>query len=97
MICDDIGWWNCKSCNFTDAGDHSGVVTGSLAAKQAYTVIQRLLPYLQGLSAQGGTSVDKSNSAANFDYRNFISYVFQFDPFLPGEYGRDRMDRVQQS
>jgi hypothetical protein len=46
-------------------------------------VIQRLLPYLHGLSAQGGISVDQSNSAANFDYQNFISYVFRSDPLSP--------------
>jgi hypothetical protein len=69
--------------DFMDAGDHSGVITAGLAPKQAYTVIQRLLPYLQGLTSQGGIQVDKYNSASNFDYSNFISYVFQSDPVSP--------------
>ena len=69
--------------DFMDAGDHSGVVTGTLAPKQAYTAIQRLLPYLQGLSSQGGVYVDKDNSVSNFDYSKFISYVFQSDPVSP--------------
>jgi len=69
--------------DFMDAGDHSGVIAGSLAPKQAYTVIQRLLPYLQGLSSQGGIYVDKSNSAAKFDHPKFVSYVFQSDPVSP--------------
>jgi Cellulase (glycosyl hydrolase family 5) len=69
--------------DFMDAGDHSGVITASLAPKQAYTVIQRLLPYLQGLSSQGDISIDKSNSASKFDYPNFISYVFQSDSVSP--------------
>ena len=69
--------------DFMDAGDHSGVVTGTLAPKQAYTAIQRLLPYLQGLASQGGVYVDKDNSVSNFDYSKFISYVFQSDPVSP--------------
>jgi hypothetical protein len=69
--------------DFMDAGDHSGVITSDLAPKQAYKVIQRLLPYLRGLSSQGSIQVNKYSSPPNFDYSNFISYVFQSDAVSP--------------